>query len=128
MADYELTLDARNIGGIGTIRIIFRAAEDRHYSYKLGGVNSHGHVFYRIDEHGEKMIGEPAEGILQITKWYRIRIRCQGPRIGVWLNDKQMVDYIDNNPLLSGRIGVATRWTRGDFRNIKVTDFNGKIL
>jgi hypothetical protein len=53
---------------------------------------------------------DPAEvnKVLKRNDWNEYIIRCEGPRIRLWINDLQTVDYIEPEPNieLSGIIGV----------------------
>jgi hypothetical protein len=48
-----------------------------------------------------KILADPGEELLKdLVKpndWNEMRIRCQGPRIQIWLNGKQTVDYTETN-------------------------------
>ena len=47
--------------------------------------------------------------------WHRYRIRANGPRIRLWLNDVQTVDYREENPDID-RTGVIAVQIHGGMR------------
>jgi alpha-N-arabinofuranosidase len=66
---------------------------------------------------------------IEKDKWYRIKVRCEGSRIQIWLDDRQVLDYEDTrSPNLQGRVGVGTWATAAKFRNLKVIALDGAVL
>ena len=59
-----------------------------------------------------KMLSQPKKELLDMLlkkeEWNDYRIRCEGPRIQLWLNGTQTVDYTENDPAipLEGIIGL----------------------
>lgn len=52
--------------------------------------------------------------------WHDFRILCEGPRIQVWLDEKQIIDFTDTSDAirLTGRIGLQMNQGRSAFRNV----------
>lgn len=52
--------------------------------------------------------------------WHTFRIRCEGPRIQVWLDDADIVDFTDDseNARSTGTIGLQMNGGRVAFRNV----------
>jgi hypothetical protein len=52
--------------------------------------------------------------------WHNYLVRCEGPRIQVWLDGKSIVDFTDQSAglRLSGRLGLQYREGRVAFRNV----------
>lgn len=46
--------------------------------------------------------------VLRPNDWNEYRIRCEGPRIRIWLNNQPTVDYVETDPAIpqSGVIGL----------------------
>ncbi|MDB5242924.1 MAG: hypothetical protein JWP57_3549 [Spirosoma sp.] len=46
--------------------------------------------------------------ILRVNDWNEYKIRCEGPRIRLWLNGQPTVDYVETDPAIpqSGLIGL----------------------
>jgi hypothetical protein len=59
-----------------------------------------------------KMLSQPKKELLDMLlkkeEWNDYRIRCEGPRIQLWLNGTQTVDYTEKDPAipLEGIIGL----------------------
>jgi alpha-N-arabinofuranosidase len=128
--DYEYTLEAQKTGGAEGFLILFRAAAaNDFYWYNIGGWGNVRHQLEKASGSGRGAVGPQVEGRIETDKWYRIRVRCQGNRLQIWLDDKQVLDYTDRrSPHLTGRAGVGTWSTTAKFRNIKVSDLDGKVL
>ncbi len=72
---------------------------------------------------------ERRDGQIETGRWYRVRARCEGPRVQVWLDDQLVIDYTDDGKgPIRGRAGVGTWQTQAQFRNFKVTSLDGKTL
>jgi len=131
--DYEFTLEAKKTGGTEGFLILFRVAGDEDFYWvNLGGWNNVRHAI----ERGRKAegrwhtVGPAVNGSIQQDRWYAIRVRCQGPRIQVFLDGKELVDFTDEagKAHLAGRVGIGTWNTRARFRNLKVTSLDGTVL
>ena len=130
-SDYEFTLEARKLEGAEGFLIIFRSVnKDEFYWYNLGGWGNKRHAL----EKGVKgrrwgVVSPSVPGRIETGKWYRIRVRCEGARLRVWLDDRLLLDFTDGKaPHLKGRVGVGTWLTKAEFRNLKVTDLKGRVL
>ena len=130
--DYEYTLEARKTGGNEGFLIPFRYKnDDDYYWVNLGGLNNNRFYLERGDKvdrrrHG---VGKGVEGAIDAGKWYPIRVRCEGPQIQVWVDGKQVLDVRDDDKAhLTGKVGVGLWNTKGQFRNMKVTSLDGKVL
>lgn len=59
-----------------------------------------------------RILADPGEEVLKElvkpNEWNEMRVRCEGPRIQIWLNGKQTVDYTEEDADIptSGIIGV----------------------
>ena len=88
-------------------------------------------TLWKKNESGSSRTELPGKFMGQIEKgrWYRVRVRCQGPRIQAWLDDQLIVDLLDeNNPMLRGCVGIGVWESRAAFRNIQVRSLNGQSL
>ena len=131
--DYEFTLEARKTGGGEGFLILVRVAGDEDFYWvNLGGWNNQRHAI----ERGRKVegrwhiVGPAVGGSIQRDRWYAIRVRCQGPRIQVFLDGKELIDFTDEagKAHLAGRVGIGTWNTQARFRNLKVTSLDGTVL
>ena len=62
----------------------------------------------------KKMLAQPSKEILAkaqkpLGEWNSYRIRCEGPRIRLWLNDVLTVDYTETDPGIEKRGMIAVQ-------------------
>ena len=130
--DYEFTLEARKTGGQEGFLILFRVAgENDFYWVNLGGWGNkrHGLERGRSGEQRWHGVGKHSDGAIDTGRWYRIKVRCEGRHIQVWLDDQAIIDFTDNElAQVRGRVGVGTWVTQAEFRSLKVTSLDGKQL
>lgn len=133
-ADFELTLQWKLDGTEGFINggIQFRSVripnshEMRGYQADLGA----GYDGALYDESRRGMLQKPAKEVFEklrkpLGEWNEYRIRAQGPRIQLWVNGIQTVDYTETQPDIprSGKIavqihGAATSVVR--YKNLRI--------
>lgn len=129
--DYEFTLEARKTGGSEGFLILFRVLDDkRFYWCNLGGWGNQVHQLERGDKAGQRWqpVGPRAAGGIDQGRWYRIRVRCEGPRIRVWLDDEALIDFTDPDGHPAGKVGVGTWSTQAEFRGLRVASLDGTVL
>ena len=135
--DFELTLefqlkgDRTNAG----VQIRSRRIPDHHemigYQADLG--QSYWGALY--DESRRRRIlaapdAEQLSRVLQKDGWNSYRIRCEGRRVQLWINDLQTVDYYESDLDLEQRGLIAVQIHGGPageawYRNIQLTSLNG---
>jgi alpha-N-arabinofuranosidase len=130
--DYEFSVEARKTGGNEGFLIILRALNKREFYWaNLGGWSNIGHALERGIQRQDRWatVTPRRNGRIETDRWYRIRARCEGPRIQVWLDGDLTIDYTDDGRgTLRGRAGVGTWATQAQFRNFKVASLDGKTL
>jgi alpha-N-arabinofuranosidase len=130
--DYEFSLEAKKLSGQEGFLILFRApGEESFYWCNLGGWGNdrHGIERGRRGEGRWHIVGPTVPGQIEQGKWYRIRVRCEGPRIQIWLDDRRLFDFTDDAKAhLAGRVGVGTWATKAAYRNVKVAALDGRVL
>jgi hypothetical protein len=54
--------------------------------------------------------------------WHTFRVLCEGPKIQVWLDEKQIVDFVDTSGAirLTGKLGLQMNAGRAAYRNVCV--------
>jgi alpha-N-arabinofuranosidase len=130
--DYEFSLEAQKTGGQEGFLILFRAASEKEFYWaNLGGWSNVRHSLERGVKGQSRWgpVGPSVPGKIEQGKWYRIRIRCEGRHIQVWLGDDKLIDFTDDvRASLSGRVGVGTWNTEARYRNLRVTSLDGTKL
>ena len=114
-ADFELSLEFKLVGEKTNSGVQIRSERipDHHemkgYQADLG----EGYWGALYDEsRRNKILQAPSkdtvEKALKPGEWNKYRIRCEGPRIRLWLNDVLTVDYLEEDPSipLKGKIAV----------------------
>jgi len=130
--DYEYTLEAKKTGGQEGFLILFRVRnEEDFYWCNLGGWGNATHAIERGNKGRGRwgIVGPSVSGRIDRDKWYKIQVRCEGPKFGIWLNDDKVIEFTDGqNAHLAGCVGIGTWATEAVFRNIKVKSLDGDIL
>ena len=119
--NYEISLEAKKIGGNEGFLIMFRANGNNYYWLNLGGWGNTKHAIEKSTGGSRGIVGTEVTGSITTDQWYNIRIRCEDGRYQVWLDSSLIIDYTDSSPHLSGQVGVGTWATQARFRNIQVT-------
>ena len=129
--DYEFTFEAIKTGGAEGFLVLFRMrSADEFYWYNLGGWSNSRHQLEKGVK-GERWgaVGPSVEERIETGKWYKIRVRCEGNHIQIWLDGERVLDYTDSrSPHLSGKVGIGTWSTQAKFRNLKVVSLDGSVL
>ncbi len=130
--DYEYSLEARKTGGAEGFLVLFRVSgEADFYWANLGGWGnrSHGLERGRTGEQRWHGVGQHVAGSIDRDRWYRIRVRCEGPHLEVFLDDQRIIDFRDDQLAhLRGKVGVGTWATQAEYRNLKVATLDGQSL
>ena len=130
--DYEYTLEAKKTGGQEGFLILFRVKSDEDFYWcNLGGWNNARHALERGNKDRGRWgaVGPAADGKIEQDKWYTIKIRCEGPKVKVWLDDDEVINFTDGaDAHLAGSVGIGTWATQAVFRNLKVKSLDGKVL
>lgn len=61
-------------------------------------------------------------------QWHQMRILADGPKIKVWVDDTKAVEYLDDNPIGRGYIGLQFNAGAIEFRNIALKPLNKTSL
>ncbi|MDP6635059.1 MAG: DUF1080 domain-containing protein [Phycisphaerae bacterium] len=125
--DYTYELEARRISGSEGFLIIFRAADKNNfYWWNLGGWRNSAHAVESRGRGGKGSFTK-ARGSIKNGKWYRIAIKVKGPSIKCYLNGKLIHD-IRHFSHKAGGIGLGSWSTQVQYKNIRVTTPDGKML
>ncbi|XZE54646.1 3-keto-disaccharide hydrolase [Planctomycetaceae bacterium SH139] len=138
--DFELRLEARLVGKGDNAGVQFRTAkipgshEVSGYQADMGSAWDRPVWGALYDEsRRNKMLAEPqAELVRQVLKpadWNALTIRCQGPRVQIWLNGTQTVDYIEPDAKIARRGVIAVQIHGGpaaeaSYRKIRIQELS----
>ncbi|EAQ80282.1 3-keto-disaccharide hydrolase [Blastopirellula marina] len=114
--DFELTLEAKLVGQGTNAGVQFRSQRIPNHHEVIGYQCDMGSTPVRLiwgslyDESRRKIfVAEgPAEEVAKTVKrgeWNRLKIRCQGAKIQIWVNDLQTVDYTEADDAIA-RTGI----------------------
>ncbi|UCE48795.1 MAG: DUF1080 domain-containing protein, partial [Phycisphaerales bacterium] len=130
--DYEYTLEAKKSGGQEGFLILFRVVgEEDFYWCNLGGWGNSRHAIERGNKGGGRwgMVGPAPRGRIASERWYGIRVRCEGAKFNVWLDDEMIIEFADvADAHLAGCVGIGTWATQAEFRKLKVSSLDGSVL
>lgn len=115
--DFELTLRWKLVGtGFVNAGVQLRSQRLTNPAYEMTGYQAdlgQGYWGSLYDEsRRNKTLARPDSSliarILRPNDWNDYRIRCEGPRIRIWLNGQPTVDYVETDPAIpqSGLIGL----------------------
>jgi hypothetical protein len=126
--DYTYELEARRISGTEGFLVIFRAEDKNNfYWWNVGGWRNTGHAIESI-ERGRSRGGFPrVRGSIKNGTWYRIGVKVAGSSIKCYLNGK-LIHTATNHRHKTGGIGLGSWSTQVQFKNIRVTTPEGKML
>ncbi len=124
--DFELRLEARIKGTDspnGGIHLRSSRTQASGYQADLGSAY-YGCLYDEVRRSRMLAYANPKQNI-PTGQWVAYRIRCEGPRIRIWINGTQTVDYTEKEPGIaaSGAIGLQSHANRASetwYRNIRV--------
>ena len=128
--NYQYNVEVKKMAGSGGILLLFRSRNpSQTYRLRLNGLINGQHVLEKQRAHGQVQSLATFDGRLIPGQWYHIQIDCQGSRIQCHINQESIIDYTDQNqPYLSGKIGMAVTDNLAEFSAPKVIDPNGTVL
>lgn len=117
LRDFELRLKYKLVGTEGFVNggVQIRSKRIPNHHEMIGyqadlGAGFDGALY--DESRRNKMLAQPSketlDKILKAGEWNDYRIRCEGPRIQLWLNGTQTVDYTEKDPSipLEGILGL----------------------
>ena len=141
--DFELRLEAKLVGPGNNAGIQFRSSripndpEVRGYQCDMGAAGDMGNIWgWLYDEsRRNKFLAQSnlknPEKYFREGDWNKFVIRCQGPRIQIWRNGKQTVDYLERDEEISrhGIIGLQIHGgppSEASYRKIRIRTLTSK--
>jgi hypothetical protein len=130
--DYTLELEGRKTDGDEGFLIPVRAKDDTHLVWlNVGGWGNTRTAFEGVADEGKTDWGDGQTYTdfveVQTGKWHKLKIVVSGNKVEGFLDDKSACKATTDD-LPTGRVGVGTWSTQAQFRNIKVTAPDGKVL
>lgn len=138
--DFELRLEAKLVGKGDNAGVQFRTKKIPNNHEVSGYQADMGSAWDRpvwgalYDEsRRNRMLAEPekkaVEKCLKVGEWNELVIRCEGPRIQIWLNGTQTVDYREEDPSIarSGIIAVQIHGgapAEASYRKIRIKELS----
>jgi WD40 repeat protein/tetratricopeptide (TPR) repeat protein len=124
-ADYDYEAEGQVIAGGTELGLIFRAtAPNNRLNWTPGTFGNTIHAVVSV--RGGSGIVAQTPGRIDRGRWYRLRVQARGSRFKFFLDGKLLISiYTDEYP--RGCVGLVTN-ASARFRNLKVTDPDGKVL
>lgn len=114
-ADFELTLEFKLIGENTNAGVQLRSRRIPNHHEMIGYQADLGKGYWGClydESRRNKVLARPDDKelakVLKPGEWNSYRILCEGPRIRLWINDLQTVDYTEEDAAieLAGRIAL----------------------
>ena len=134
--NFDLRLEAKLVGDGNNAGVQFRSkrvadsTEVSGYQADIGAIGNRSIWGALYDESRRRVMlvqtdQELAKQIVKPEQWNAIRIVCQGPRIQIFVNDQQTVDYTETDDSIRpyGVIGLqihSGKPTEAWYRNLRV--------
>lgn len=110
--DFELTTRFKLVSGqtAQMAGIAFRMRDEKNfYVVRASGLGRNVRFYKVVDGVRSQPIGPTVEVATGV--WHELKIQCQGNRIQVWFNDKDIIPPLTDNSFQAGRFGF---WTMAD--------------
>jgi hypothetical protein len=126
--DYDFTCKAMRVEGPDGFDLIFRAADKFNwYMFSAGTWRNSKQAWLTMTEGRGTGFKESRDAGVNANQWYQVRVSVRGQRCQCFLDEQLIFDFTDNTHL-RGAVGFRTWATKVRFRDIKVTDPEGKVL
>lgn len=132
--DYGFSFQAQKVAGEEGFAVIVRESGlQTMYEVHFGDESNTRHAIYdytpaRREQPDKRTLRVAKEGNIEAGRWYRVRMRCVGTKIEAYLDDQKVIEAEDRKIRPDGRVGIATFNASAKFRNLEVTDLQGKTL
>ena len=129
LRNFDFTFEVKVLEGGGNVKArFFHKNDNEYYQFNVGGDTNKAYVL----EHwyDGKWTGNPGGYIratLDTNKWHTVQLKIRGPEFWCQCDNKQIFHETDKR-FTSGFVGIGTVHTAAQFRNIKLTAPNGRLL
>jgi hypothetical protein len=137
--DFELTCEFKLLGKGANAGIQFRSERVPNHFEVAGYQADMGGIFWGClydESRRNKVLVAPSEkkklmSAINQGDWNEYKIRCEGPRIQLWINGIQTVDYMEEDQKISRRGVIGLQIHGGPpseawYRKIRLQPINGK--
>ena len=126
--NFEVSLEARKVKGVDFFCGLTFPVADSHCTLILGGWGGSDCGLSCIDDKDASSNDTNTSIKFNVGQWYKIRVRVQPDRIGVWLDDKQIISTNIKGKKISLRgdtglcepMGIASFYTQAQYRNVEL--------
>jgi hypothetical protein len=126
--DYDFTCKAMRVEGPNGFGLLYRAADKfNSHLFAVGDWDNTKYGRHIVTEGSWRYSAGPQNAGVNAGQWYDVRVSARGPRCQCFL-DGELIFEFDDNTQLRGAVGFRTWATKVRFRDIKVTDPEGKVL
>jgi hypothetical protein len=125
--DYNFVCEGQVVRGRGEISETFRVNDAGRYEWVIGRWTFDCESLGSVTKDGLERVRWRKTNRLEPGRWYKLEARVRGKSIECLL-DGTSVFTAEHDRHPAGRIGLRTYDTQARYRNLKVTDPDGKIL
>lgn len=131
-SDYEFSFEAlKRFGKEGFLAIV-RCADAKEFTWvNIGGwQNRRTQVERKLRPQSRQgPVGPLSDFVIEAERWYRIRVRCEGFTVSLFVDDELVLRYEDDGRMQRrGKVGIGTWATSASFRNFRVESLDGEVL
>lgn len=132
--DYDFTVEGCKTSGENGFTVGVRSGSFRRgYLVVLGAGGNQKHEIqrYTFDKSAFKQVIEVLQSVpgkVETGQWYKVRVRCEGNNIKVWLDGQPLFEVNDKVGQQFGQACVATSQTQARFRNFSISGLKGEKL
>ena len=122
LRDCEFTVEARKTEGAGPLLAGVHAGT-LMAALGAGGNQRHElqrHTFNKVENKPVVTGLQTHPGEITTGRWYSIRMRCEGQKVRLWMDDKLVFEVEDAVGQQFGQVCVGVLDGRAEFRNFKI--------
>jgi tRNA A-37 threonylcarbamoyl transferase component Bud32 len=127
--EFDFSVDVQRISGTMCVGLLYNYQDSQNYSWYSVGANDNKISYLAYSVNGKETYPDELKvpGSLEMKKWYKLELKVRRNMAMAYLDGKKILEYPQSGPH-KGRIGIWTFNSIWRFRNIKLTDTQGKLL
>jgi alpha-N-arabinofuranosidase len=129
--DYDLSVDLMRPSGNGVVSVAVRSNRDGHFAVSLRGASGfdlEGTAINPQTMRPEPTVLQTAAGQIENGRWYRVRIKIEGPRLQVWLDGRVLFDFPTADYPANGQAYLTVSGGTASFAHLSVKSTDGAPL